>query len=77
MDQVFVHVKQTERGQATQLHATVRMKLNRITRRTYEILEITRKEIRNYSKLLLLPLAKYIIHFTHAFYTTSHTSKIL
>jgi len=36
MDQVFVHVKQTERGQATQLHAIVRIKLNRITRRSYE-----------------------------------------
>ena len=34
--QLFVHVKQKERGQATELHATVRIKLNKIISRTYE-----------------------------------------
>ena len=34
--QSFVHAKKTECGQATQLHALVRIKLNKIISRTYQ-----------------------------------------
>ena len=34
--QLFGHVKQTKHGQATQLHATIRIKVNKTVSRTYE-----------------------------------------